>query len=254
MSLWSPPPPDAPARLADLRGSYAPGSLGPSDLAGAPLDAFLEWFGEAERIGLPEPNAMVLATADPSGAPSARTVLLKAADPRGFTFYTNLTSRKSADLTSNPKASVVFPWIAMHRQICVVGDVELLPRDEVEEYFRSRPRGSQLGAWASAQSTVIPDRSVLEARFAELDTRYADRGEHSTQPGNDRGVEIPVPDFWGGWLVRPRTVEFWQGRPSRLHDRLRFRHVDIPAGAGDEIQAWAPMDDPLAWTVERLSP
>ena len=247
MSLWSPPPPDAPARLADRRVSYAPGSLGPSDLPDAPLDAFLKWLGEAARIGLPEPNAMVLATADASGAPSARTVLLKAADPRGFTFFTNLTSRKSAELTSNPKASVVFPWIAMHRQICVVGDVELLPRDEVVEYFRSRPRGSQLGAWASAQSTVIPDRTGLEEHYAELDQRYV-------EGDGQGGVDIPVPDFWGGWLLRPRTVEFWQGRPSRLHDRLRFRLVDIPAGAGDEIHEWAPMDDPLAWVVERLSP
>jgi pyridoxamine 5'-phosphate oxidase len=232
MSLWTPPPEDAPRRLADLRVTYDRGTLAPEDLPATPLEAFHAWFAEAEEAGLPEPNAMVVSTATAAGAPSSRTVLLKDADERGFVFYTNLGSRKSRELSENPNASIVFPWFAIHRQVTVVGVAELIDRDEVAAYFRSRPRGSQLGAWASAQSTVIVGRDGLESRYEELVSEY----------GDDR--EIPVPDFWGGWLIRPSAIEFWQGRPSRLHDRLRFKA--IAEGAG--------LSRPENWALERLSP
>lgn len=222
---------DEPIRIADLRVTYDTGGLEPSDLAATPLASFRAWFDAALAADLPEPNAMTLATATADGLPSARTVLLKDADARGFVFYTNGTSTKGRALAGNPRASLVFPWFALHRQVVVAGTVEPIPRQEAEAYFHSRPRGSQIGAWASRQSSVIPDRSVLEDRYLALVERFGD------------GV-IPLPDFWGGWLVRPRTVEFWQGRPSRLHDRLRFR----------ALQDDASLDDAAAWTVERLSP
>jgi pyridoxamine 5'-phosphate oxidase len=231
MSLWSPPPPDAPRRLADLRVHYDAGTLAPDDLAADPRSSFLRWFDEALRVGLPEPNAMVLATSSADGVPSARTVLLKEFDERGLVFFTNLRSRKGTELAGNPRASCVFPWFAMHRQVVVVGDAELLPRDEVDTYFASRPRGSQIGAWASQQSTVIADRATLENEHAVLVEKYGD--DHP----------IPTPEFWGGWLIRPVTVEFWQGRPSRLHDRLRF----VRKGGG-------VVSDPADWSLERLSP
>lgn len=229
MSLWSPPPEDAPRRLADLRVSYDAGTLVESGLLATPLAQFGAWIDEALRVGLPEPNAMIVATAV-DDVPSARTVLLKEADARGFAFYTNLGSRKGRELAANPRASLVFPWFAMHRQVVVVGDVTSVPREEAAAYFASRPLGSRLGAWASRQSEVIGGRDVLDDRYAELAERFGD--------------DVPLPEFWGGWLVRPVTVEFWQGRESRLHDRLRFRRVT----------AGARLDDAAGWVVERLSP
>ena len=210
---------------------YEVGALAESDLAGDPLGCFLAWFAQAEAAGIAEPNAMVLSTADAHGQPSARTVLLKQADSRGFACYTNLASRKGRELQGNPQAAIVFPWIAMQRQVCVAGSALLIDRAEVAEYFDSRPRGSRLGAWSSRQSEVIADRTVLEDRYAEMDARF---------PGDS----VPVPPFWGGWLIVPQTVEFWQGRPSRLHDRLRFRRILPSAG----------MDEAAGWVLERLSP
>lgn len=216
--------------LADMRVSYDQGTLSVESLAATPLAQFEAWFEQAERSELiPEPNAMVLATADSLGRPSSRTVLLKGADDRGFTFFTNLESRKSSELRMNSHASVTFPWYALHRQVVVVAQVVELGRDEVLEYFRSRPHESQLGAWASRQSTVLSSREELDRRWEELHVQYP--------PGS----EVPLPDFWGGWLLKPTTIEFWQGRPSRLHDRLRF------VGGGS-------LSDQQAWSVERVSP
>jgi pyridoxamine 5'-phosphate oxidase len=216
--------------VADLRVTYAEGTLVPEDLAANPLAQFRLWFDEALASELVvEPNAMVLATADSEGHPSSRTVLLKGADERGFSFFTNLGSRKSTEVRANPHASATFPWFAMHRQVVVVGEVQELDRDEVLAYFRSRPHESQLGAWVSAQSSVIESREGLDQHWRELHEQYP--------PGS----EVPLPDFWGGWLIRPVTLEFWQGRPSRLHDRLRYR------GTGS-------LSDANSWMVERLAP
>ena len=233
MSLWTPPPSDSPRRLADLRVSYDAGVLLEQDLRPTPLDQFRSWFDDAVAVGLPEPNAMVVATASTDGQPSARTVLLKDVDPRGFVFYTNYGSRKSRELDANPGASCVFPWFAMHRQVVVVGRAERVPREEAAEYFASRPHGSRLGAWSSRQSTVLDGRDALDGEYERLREEYPE------------GADVPLPDFWGGWLVRPESVEFWQGRESRLHDRLRFRAVAGPA---------SDLGDPAHWEVERLSP
>ena len=205
---------------ADLRRDYAQAGLEEGELAPSWLAQFGRWFGQAGE--LVEPNAVVLATATPEGVPSARTVLLKAYDERGLVVFTNLTSRKAREALANPVATLLFSWVELERQIAVEGTVEQVDRAETEAYFRSRPRGSQLGAWVSRQSQVIAGREVLTTRLAELEARF--------------DADVPVPDFWGGLRVVPSSVEFWQGRPSRLHDRLRFRRTD-----GD-------------WVVERLSP
>ena len=209
--------------LAALRREYAAGGLSEADLAPTWHAQLARWLAEAEAAGVVEPNAVVLATAAADGTPSARTVLAKGLDERGVVVYTNLTSRKGREVAENPRASLVFPWVVLERQAVLVGDVEPVAREEAEAYFRSRPRGSQIGAWTSWQSAVIPSREVLEARERELQERFA-------------GQEVPLPPFWGGLRLVPRTVELWQGRPSRLHDRLRYRR------AGD------------TWVVERLSP
>ena len=206
--------------VAELRRDYARAGLDEGELAPSWLEQFGRWFGQAGE--LVEPNAVVLATATPEGVPSARTVLLKAYDERGLVVFTNLTSRKAREALTNPVATLRFSWVELERQVAVEGRVEQVDRAETEAYFRSRPRGSQLGAWVSRQSQVIADREVLTTRLAELEARF--------------GADVPVPDFWGGLRVVPSSVEFWQGRPSRLHDRLRFRRAD-----GD-------------WVVERLSP
>ena len=180
-------------------------------LAKDPMDQFAAWMADAVAVPLPEPTAMVLATVSASGRPRARTVLLKHHDSGGFTFYTNRTSRKGTDLAEVPRASLVFPWFPMQRQVIVEGSVSALSTEESEPYFHSRPRGSQLGAWASRQSTVIVSRAELNDRYAELERRWPD------------GMDVPMPDFWGGYLIVPDVVEFWQGRTNRLHDRFRYR-------------------------------
>lgn len=221
-----------PGGLAALRRSYDVGAFELADLRESPLAQFEEWLSDAVDSGVPDPNAMVLATAGTDGQPSTRTVLLKGIDERGLAFYTNLGSRKSTELAANPGVSCLFPWYAAHRQVVVVGRAELIGREEVDAYFVTRPRGSQYGAWASRQSSVIPDRVELERRFAELEREYGD------------DMPIPAPPFWGGWLVRPISIEFWQGRPNRLHDRLRF----VATGSDASV---ARGED---WRVERLSP
>ncbi len=202
--------------LPDLRRDYTAGGLAEKDLARTWLAQLQRWLVDA--ADLPEPNAVVLATATPDGRPSQRTVLLKGLDERGLVLYTNLTSRKATEAASNPYASLLFPWVPLERQVVVQGRVEPVDRAEVETYFRSRPRSSQLGAWVSRQSTVIPSRAVLDARENELRERFTG--------------DVPVPEFWGGLRVVPATVEFWQGRTSRLHDRLRF---DVATGAVERL-------------------
>lgn len=202
--------------------------LTPEMLADSPMTQFARWMDDAVAAGLPEPNAMVLATTSAEGRPRARTVLLKAHDVTGFTFYSNRTSRKGADLAANPRACVLFPWYALGRQVTAEGTVTMLTMEQSEPYFHSRPRGSQIGAWASRQSQVIESRAVLDERFAELERRWPP------------GVPVDMPDFWGGYLLRPETVEFWQSRSSRLHDRLRYRR----AGTGPDG----------TWVIERISP
>jgi len=218
---------DVPANLGGLRRVYDLGWLEERDLAPTWLEEFARWFAEAEApgSGVLEPNAMVFATADAAGRPSARTVLLKGFSAEGFLLFTNYTSRKGQETAANPHGSLVFPWYALERQVIVVGSVERISPARSAEYFRSRPRGSQLGSWASRQSTVLSSRAELERRDAELAKRWPE------------GTEIPVPPFWGGLLVVPETVEFWQGRPDRLHDRLRYRHEESDR-----------------WIIERLSP
>ncbi len=211
----------APGRLGALRREYDAGRFDRGDLAPTWDEQFARWFEDAG--GLAEPNAMVLATADGDGRPSTRTVLLKAVDAAGFVLFTNYTSRKAREVAANPHASLLFPWYPLDRQVCVVGTVERLTAAENAAYFASRPRGSQLGAWSSHQSSVIAGREELTARRDAVAARW---------PG-----PVPAPDFWGGLRVIPRTVEFWAGRPDRLHDRLRFRR--LPDGV---------------WIVERLAP
>jgi pyridoxamine 5'-phosphate oxidase len=201
-----------------------PGTLSEGMMAGDPMTQFARWMSQAQARGLPEPTAMVLATTSEQGRPRARTVLLKAHDQTGFTFYTNRTSRKGRDLAAHPWACVVFPWFAMGRQVTAEGAVRTMSQAASAPYFFSRPRQSQIGAWASRQSQVIGSRAELDRRVAELERRWPP------------SVSVPMPDFWGGYVLVPDTVEFWQSGAYRLHDRLRYRRE------GD------------GWTIERLSP
>ena len=193
-------------------------------LAADPVDQFSAWLADAVAAGLPEPNAMVLSTVSASGWPRARSVLLKEHGPAGFVFYTNRTSAKAQDLAGNPRACVLFPWYALRRQVIVQGAVTPLSQQESEPYFHSRPYGSQLGAWASRQSSVIASRAVLEDAYARHEQRWPE------------GTVVPMPDFWGGYRLAHEIVEFWQGQRSRLHDRLRYHR------------------DGARWVVQRLSP
>jgi pyridoxamine 5'-phosphate oxidase len=196
----------------------------PPEVAADPIWRFALWLNAAQEARLPEPTAMTLATADDAGVPAARMVLLKDFDERGFVFYTHLESDKGRDLAANPRAALVFYWAPLERQVRVTGDVAQVSAAESDAYFASRSRAARLGAWASRQSKVIPNRAALEARLADVEALYP-------------GEEIPRPAYWGGYRVAPRTIEFWQGRPGRLHDRLRYR-----AQADGE------------WLIERLSP
>lgn len=209
--------------LADLRRDYSLAGLAEKDLAKDPFRQFDKWFQEAEAAKIHDPNAMTLATATKDGRPSTRIVLLKGVDPRGFLFFSNYTSRKGQELETNPRASLTFAWLTLERQVVVEGTVTKVSREESETYFHSRPRASQLGAWVSQQSTVIASRSVLEDGIKAIEAKYA-------------GQEVPLPPHWGGWRLAPELVEFWQGRRSRLHDRLRYRKIKD------------------GWSVERLAP
>ena len=210
--------------LAEMRKDYGLTGLLEKNLAKNPFRQFEQWFQEAEAAKLTEPNAMTLATTGRDGRPSARTVLLKGVDGRGFVFYTNYESRKGRELEGNARATLLFPWVAMERQVTVEGPVARVSREESAAYFHSRPRASQLAAWASPQSTVVAGRAVIEESYRVIEKKY-------------EGREVPLPPNWGGFRLAPETVEFWQGRRSRLHDRLRYRRET----GGD-------------WVVERLAP
>jgi pyridoxamine 5'-phosphate oxidase len=211
---------------ADLRKRYPGAGLCESDLDPDPLIQFGIWFTDAVGAGLPEPNAMVLTTATADGTPSARTVLLKGYGPEGFRFFTNHHSRKARAIAENARVCLLFPWHVIRRQVIIEGLAERLPDEESAAYFRTRPYGSRLGAWASEHQSSVIEREELDRRYAELAARWPD--------------EVPPPDFWGGYRVAPSSMEFWQGRPNRLHDRLRYRRP-VPG-------------EPGAWVLERLSP
>jgi len=208
----------------ETRSEYTRGALDLGGLKASPLDQFALWFQEAMDARIVEPNAMCLATAGADARPLARTVLLKSYDERGFVFYTNLESRKARQMAENANVSLLFPWLALERQVIVCGPVEKVSTAETLAYFITRPRGSQLGTWVSAQSSVITTRSLLEEKWEEMKRKFGEG-------------QVPLPSFWGGYRVAPREIEFWQGRPSRLHDRFLYtRQPDA------------------SWKIDRLAP
>lgn len=209
--------------LAELRREYTLAGLRRADLDADAISQFQKWFAQAMQAEIVEPNAMTLATVAADGQPSTRIVLLKGVDQRGFSFFTNYESRKGRELADNPKASLTFFWAGLERQVSVGGTVSRLSREESEAYFAVRPLGSQRGAWVSRQSTVVANREYLEKRLAEVETEFGDK--------------VPMPQYWGGYVLSPSSMEFWQGRPNRLHDRFRYKRQD--GGA---------------WLIERLSP
>jgi pyridoxamine 5'-phosphate oxidase len=214
---------DRTVTLADLRAEYSTVGVSREELNDDPVEQFRAWFDQALASGIHEPNAMTLATAGSDGRPVARTVLLKQYDERGFVFFTNLESRKARHIAENPHAALLFPWVALERQILITGRVERVSVAEAAAYFVTRPVGSQLAAWASPQSTVLSSRGLLEAKWEEMKRKFADG-------------KIPLPSFWGGYRVLPDLFEFWQGRASRMHDRFQYTRTDG------------------AWVIERLAP
>ena len=220
---------------AGRRVDYGDRRFDEGDLAPTPLAQFQAWYSDAVEAGVVEPNAMTVATAGADGV-SARTVLLKAVDGRGFVFYTNQRSRKARAIAHDPRVALVFGWHGVHRQVAVRGTAEVVPRAETEAYFASRPYGSRIGAWTSEQSRTVASAAALHEREAELRERWPDTGSPD---------DVPAPPHWGGYLVRALEVEFWQGRTSRLHDRLVF---------GSRDGGPARLDDAAAWRVERRQP
>jgi pyridoxamine 5'-phosphate oxidase len=212
-----------PPSIAELRRDYLRARLDETSVASDPLVEFARWFEEAVKAEARDPNAMTLATASPDGVPSARIVLLKGFDERGFVFFTDYRSRKGTELAANPRAALVFYWPELERQVRITGVTSETGRQESEAYFRTRPRGSRIGAWISHQSQVIASRQQLESQIADVERRYPDD-------------DVPLPPYWGGFRLRPESIEFWQGRTNRLHDRIRY------------------LREGERWRIERLSP
>jgi len=209
--------------ISALRREYIKDHLEPELLLPDPVDQFAQWFEEAKNTGIPDPNGMAIATVGPDGQPSLRTVLLKYFDKKGFVFFTNYESRKGAEIEGNNKVSLLFPWLILERQVVIYGVAEKISKMESLKYFTSRPTGSQIGAWVSNQSSVISSRSLLVAKFEEMKQKFS-KGE------------IPLPSFWGGFRVVPHSIEFWQGRENRLHDRFMYTKTEVD------------------WKIERLAP
>ena len=213
--------------IGDMRRDFESDGLDRDQLDDNPIQQFQVWFEDARKADILEPNAMSLATAGSDGLPDLRTVLLKYFDDSGFVFYTNYGSRKAREMEQNPQAALLFTWLGLNRQVRIQGKVEKISKAESLRYFASRPRGSQIGAWVSEQSKVIASRGLLEQKVAEIKRKFGDG-------------EVPLPNFWGGFRVAPHSVEFWQGRPSRLHDRFEYNRTE--------------QGSDKSWTIERLQP